>query len=306
MKYWPLLIVIAATLWALDGLLRRSLYGLPPSTLIFFEHLIGLALIAPFAWREFCKVKLTTKEKSSLFTVSLLSWVIGTLLFTMALAAVGFIPFSVAILIQKLQPIFAISIAVLIGKESIPKQSYIFIILALAAGYFVTFPDGVSSSPDGQKQMMAALYALWAAAAWGISTNFSKYLLKNHHPEVVTMMRFAITACIIALWLLLIPSWNSGFRMPTGNEWMYLFFIALSTGLVAMYIYYRGLKSVPVHVSAILELTWPIIAVVVDYFVYGTVFSLSQYLAIIVLIGAMYMVSRLSHTRNIEKDLPHD
>ena len=124
---------------------------------------------------------------------------IGTLLFTMALGAVGFIPFSVAILIQKFQPIFAIGLAMILGKEQIPKRSYIFIGLALIAGYFVTFPHGVSMTPDGQKQILAALYALGAAAAWGMSTNFSKYLLNNHHPEVITMLRFALTTCIIAV-----------------------------------------------------------------------------------------------------------
>ena len=306
MKYWPLLIVVAATLWALDGLLRTFLYGLPPPTLIFFEHLIGFVLIAPIAWKEFRKIRLTTHEKYNLLAVSLLSWVIGTLLFTMALAAVGYISMSVAILIQKLQPIFAIGVAVLIGKEKIPKRSYLFILLALVAGYFVTFPSGVSASPDGQKEMLAALYALGAAAAWGISTNFSKYLLKNHTPEVVTFMRFTVTVILISIWLLLIPSWNSGFRMPSNTEWMYLFFIALSTGLVAMYIYYRGLKSVPVHVSAILELTWPIVAVFVDFFVYDTVFTWSQYAWMFVLIGSMFMVTRLSHKKDIAKDLPKD
>jgi drug/metabolite transporter (DMT)-like permease len=58
----------------------------------------------------------------------------------MALGAVGFIPFSVAILIQKFQPIFAIGLAMIIGKERIPPLSYFFIALALGAGYFVTFP----------------------------------------------------------------------------------------------------------------------------------------------------------------------
>lgn len=109
-----ILIVIAAALWAIDGLLRRSLYGLPSSTLIFFEHIIGLILIVPFAWKSFRKIHFTKKEKTSIFVVSLLSGVIGTLLFTMALAAVGYIPFSVAILIQKLQPIFAIGLAIII------------------------------------------------------------------------------------------------------------------------------------------------------------------------------------------------
>lgn len=116
----------------------------------------------------------------------------------MALGAVGFIPFSVAILIQKFQPIFAIGLAMMIGKERIPRLSYLFIVLALLAGYFVTFPHGISMTPDGQKEILAALYALAAAAAWGSSTNFSKYLLNNHHPEVITMLRFALTASIIA------------------------------------------------------------------------------------------------------------
>lgn len=101
-------------LWAVDGLLRRSLYGLPSSSLIFFEHIIGCILIAPFAFREFKKVHFSAKEKKSLVLVSLLSGVIGTLFFTMALGAVGYIPFSVAILIQKLQPIFAIGLALIL------------------------------------------------------------------------------------------------------------------------------------------------------------------------------------------------
>lgn len=73
---------------------------------------------------------------------------------------------SVAILIQKLQPIFAISVALAIGREKISKLSLLSIIIAIAAGYFVTFPHGVSWSPDGQKEIFAALCAFGAAAAW--------------------------------------------------------------------------------------------------------------------------------------------
>lgn len=294
MSFWPLLIILAATLWALDGLLRLSLYGLPPATLIFFEHLIGLIMIAPFAWREWKKTKLSKSEKGSLFAVSLLSGVIGTLLFTTALGAVGYIPMSVAILIQKLQPIFAISVALAIGKERISWLSLMFVCIAIVAGYFVTFPNGVSWTADGQKEIFAALCALGAAAAWWSSTNFSKHLLEKNKPEVVTLMRFAVTTLIIAAGLMLIPQWRDVFRIPVTNEWIYLVLIAFSTGLVAMYIYYRGLRSVPVHVSAILELTWPVVAVVADYFIYGTRFAGVQYFAMAVLIISMYMVTHLS------------
>lgn len=172
--------------------------------------------------------------------------------------------------------------------------------MALSAGYFVTFPSGVSLTPDGQKEFLAALYALGAAAAWGTSTNFSKYLLNNHHPEVITMVRFALTIAIVGVGIVLIPDWRTSFRVPNTTEWLYLLAIAGSTGLVAMYIYYRGLKSTPVHVSAILELTWPIIAVITDYFVYGTVFSVSQYVAMAVLMASMYAISHLAHLKSVE------
>ncbi len=76
---------------------------------------------------------LTRREMLSLGGVSLLSGVIGTLFFTKALLAVGFIAFSVAILVQKLQPIFAIGVAVMIGRERIPKKSYLFMAIALVA-----------------------------------------------------------------------------------------------------------------------------------------------------------------------------
>ncbi len=151
---------------------------------------------------------------------------------------------------------------------------------------------------DGQRE--AVLYALIAAAAWGSSTNISKYLLRNHHPEVITMLRFGITMLIVGLLIVLIPEWRMDFRIPTSREWWYLLAIAFSTGLVALYIYYRGLRSVPVHVSAILELTWPIVAVALDYIVNGTILTLSQYLAGIVLIGSMYIVTHLAHIKGVK------
>ena len=114
------------------------------------------------------------------------------------------------------------------------------------------------------------------------------------------MLRFGITVLIIGAGLILIPDWRDGFRVPVSGEWKYLLAIALSTGLVAMYIYYRGLRSVPVHVSAILELTWPIVAIIVDYFMNGTIFTVSQYIATALLIASMYMVSHLSHIKGVK------
>ena len=113
----PVLIIIAALLWAVDGVIRRNLYALPAITIIFFEHLIGLIILTPFAIKHVLKTKLRLREWLLVLLVAVLSGLLGTLWFTIALLRVNYISFSVVFLLQKLQPIFAITTAAIFLKE---------------------------------------------------------------------------------------------------------------------------------------------------------------------------------------------
>ena len=104
----PIFIIIAALLWAFDGLIRQHLYTLPPIIIIFFEHLIGLIILFPFVYKKIFKTNFTKREYGLLILISILSGLLGTLWFTTALGKVHFISLSVVYLLQKLQPIFAI------------------------------------------------------------------------------------------------------------------------------------------------------------------------------------------------------
>lgn len=291
----PLLIFIAAVLWGIDGLLRRELFSLPPATIVFYEHLIGLVILLPFLLLNWKKEKLTKKEWGAIGLVSLLSGVLGTLFFTTALLAISFIPFSVVFLIQKLQPLFTISTAALVLKERITKKYLLWAGLALIAGYFVTFPNGVVNFGEGGAYVSAALYALLAAIAWGASTAFSRFTLLSHSHTFVTGLRFLITVPIAFLFVLGMNTAPS-LSAVTGGQLITLLVIALSTGMFALWVYYRGLKRTPASVSTIVELAFPLTAVLIDYFVYGTVLAPSQYVAGAVLLYAMYRVSRHMNT----------
>ncbi|HWO07031.1 MAG TPA: DMT family transporter [Candidatus Paceibacterota bacterium] len=292
MSYGPLLIFIAAVLWGLDGILRRALFGLPPITIVFFEHLIGLLIIAPFLIRAWRRERLERREWAAISVVALLSGVLGTLFFTAALLQVNFIPFSVVFLIQKLQPIFALAVADFILKERV-TQSYLgFAGLALLAGYFVTFPMGAVNFSDGGAHITAALLALCAAIAWGSSTALSRYALLNHSNTFITGLRFLLTVPIALVFVFALGAIDS-LREVTPVQFGYLALIAISTGMLSLWIYYRGLRTTPVRTSAIVELAFPMTAVFVDYFLYGVALHWSQYLAAIVLLYAMYKVSSL-------------
>lgn len=288
----PVLIIIAALLWAFDGLIRQHLYTLPPITIIFFEHLIGLIILAPFVFKYVLKTRLTKREWWLTILIAILSGLFGTLWFTTALVKVNFITLSVVFLLQKLQPIFAISTAAIFLKEKLDKRYIKWAILAILAAYFVTFKNGMVNLSTGSGTAIAALYALGAAFAWGSSTTFSKMLLGKVDFKVSTFYRFLITI-IVAFPILILSGQGASFGIMTHSQFGLLLLIAISTGMVALLIYYKGLAKTPVHISTILELTFPFIAIILDMIVNKKMLSLTQWIAALVLVFAIYKISSL-------------
>ena len=290
----PLFIAAAAILWGLDGILRRSVYSLQPVTIVFYEHLIGALVLLPFVIYLWRKEHLTRREWWAVVLVSLLSGVLGTLFFTTALVKVGFISFSVVYLLQKLQPVFTMFFASLVLKEKLTRHYYLWSALAIVAAYFVTFPGGRVNF--GGEAFMAALFALLAAIAWASSTAFSRYTLIGHSNTFITGLRFVLTTLLIIpfIYALGVGSYAGSVTLPSQPQLLTLLAITFSSGMVAMWLYYRGLKTTSASVSTIVELLFPLTAVVIDIFLYKSVLQPSQYLAAAVLLFAVYNVARLN------------
>ena len=291
-NYGPLLIIIAASMWAFDGIIRRSLFTLPSITIVFYEHLFGAVILLPYFIRTFNKEGLTRKEFFLLLFISMFSGILGTLWFTTALLKTSFISFSVVYLIQKLQPIFAISAAAIVLKEKITKSYIKWAVLALIAAYFVTFKNGYINFATGTGTIIAALYALVAAFAWGSSTAFSKLALIKRPSMYITSLRFLLTA-ILGLGMVFVFGQSKSLASPTFSQLSRFLLIAVSTGMVSVAIYYRGLKKVQANVSTILELVYPLLAVFIDATLYKSFLAPTQYLAGGVLLFAIYKISKI-------------
>lgn len=294
----PILIIIAASLWAVDGVIRRSLYELLPLHIIFWEHLVGALILLPIGFAFWDQTKLSRKEWGMIILVSFLSGLLGTLFFTTALLKTQYISFSVVFLLQKLQPIFAITTAVIFLKEKITKQYLAWALLAFVAAFFVTFPNGMINFATGGATVIASLFALGAAAAWGSSTTFSKMALADQNSTLITALRFGVTTIMAFIAILIFGSFDV-FGLPSVSQGLRFMIIALSTGMVAMLIYYRGLKFTPVRVVTILELVFPFLAVFIDVVVYDSVLSVTQYLAGAVLLFAIYQITVLQNKHAI-------
>ncbi|MFZ2206997.1 MAG: DMT family transporter [Microgenomates group bacterium] len=286
-----ILIVVAAVLWALDGIVRRSLYSLPPLVIVSVEHLVGSILILPFIFKGIQKERFNKKEWLALGAISLFSGLLGTLWFTTALLMTNYISFSVVFLLQKLQPIFALLAARILLKEKLSKEYVFWAVCALIAAFLVTFPTGSVNLNTGDKTLQAAVFALGAAVVWGASTALSRYVLLKHNDRVVSGMRFFITTLLSFIALLLFGQLML-VKSVTPIQLGQFIFIAVSTGMVALLLYYKGLKSTPVRVSTLLELTFPLLAIGVDYFLYNTVISPIQIVSGAILLFSLYNVSK--------------
>lgn len=66
-----LAIIIAATLWSLDGtIIRPNFYEYPAIHIVFIEHLLGALLLSPFLFLGWKKLR-----NISRFTLGSLVWV---------------------------------------------------------------------------------------------------------------------------------------------------------------------------------------------------------------------------------------
>lgn len=293
LAFGPLFVIIAALLWSFDGLLRTSLYSLPPTVVVFYEHLLGfIFLLTVFPkWLPDLK-NMTRKTWIAIAIVSLFSGALGTIFYTAALGKINYIPYSVVVLLQQqLQPIWAISTAGLLLKEKISPKFLFWAVLALIAAYMITFKDLTVNWVTGEQTFWAGLLALLAGLCWGTSTAISKYVLNKVSFLTGTVLRFTF-APIFALILLIALGQGQALFSLNQNQIFTLLLITFSTGMVGLGFYYYGLKKTPARVTTLCELVWPASAVAIDFFYFHKSLSTTQILGIGLLLFAIYRVTQ--------------
>ena len=288
----PLFVIIAASLWGVDGIvLRPALYSLPVPLVVFVESTIVAILLSPYFIKQVPSLKtLQRKDWLAFFLVALLGGAIGTMAITKALFYVNFVNLSVVILLQKLQPVFAITLAGVFLKEKLPGQFFLWAVLAIIGAYFMTFGSNLPDFTTGDKTTIAALFALIAALAFSSSTVLSKRALRNVSFEMGTYLRFLFSALIM---LVLVASLGdiSSITEITTKQIIIFLIIAFTTGGAAIFLYYFGLKRIAASIAAICELAFPLTAVLLEYFLRGNILDAVQWMGAGVLLLSILKVS---------------
>jgi drug/metabolite transporter (DMT)-like permease len=290
-----MLVIIAASLWAVDGIvLTPSLYSLPVTLVVFIESSLVALLLTPYFIKYFAQIKkLSPKDWLAFLGVALFGGAIGTMAITRALFYVDFVNLSIVVFIQKMQPVFAIALAGVFLKEKLKKEYFLWAGIALISAYIMTFGLSFPNLDTGSKTTQAALFALLAAASFGSSTVLSKRALRNVSYELGTYLRFSLTALIMLTIVLSSGTIASTSQISTTQLWVFLI-IAFTTGGPAIFLYYYGLKNISASIATICELAFPLVAVVLEYFVHGNILSPIQWIGVAFLLFSILKISGLN------------
>jgi drug/metabolite transporter (DMT)-like permease len=292
-------ISFAAIMWGLDGVvLTPRLYNLDVGFVVFFLHALPFLIMQPFLYKHYRYLRqFTSRDFIILLLIALFGGAIGTLSIVKALFLINFKELSIVVLLQKLQPVFAIALASLLLKERLSKWFALWASVAILGGYFLTFGLKLPSIDSGSNTTLSALYALVAAFSFGSSTVFSKMILQRYNFATATFYRYGFTALIMLIYTIstgMIRQFND----ITPMNWLIFLIIAFTTGSGAIFLYYYGLNHVKAMVAVMCELFFPISTIVFDYIFNGSRLSVVQWLSAALMIFAIVNLNRLQSGEN--------
>jgi len=265
-KYGTYFVFFAAMLWATDAPFRIHLtQALSSNFIVLGEHTVDMLFALPLLIYGFSELrKLEWKEWGAVLLVGVGGSALAGVAFT---EAFHYVNPSVAILLQKIQPLIAISLASALLKEKLGGRFWLWASLALAGAYLISFPSGIPQSYTGEvwsPNTIGVLLSLLAAVLWGASTVFGKYVLNKRSFTVMTSLRF-----VVGFVFLLFLNWFTGSFPKAGTltdtDILFIIIIALVSGVISLFIYYRGLSVTKASIATLAELGYPMAAVAINW-----------------------------------------
>ncbi|CAM3879962.1 MULTISPECIES: DMT family transporter [Paenibacillus] len=294
--FW--LVVLGAALWGVDPLFRVILLkNLTSAQIVLLEHIIISLIAIPVLWRNRVELRgIGWRHVGALLFISWGGSALATILFTMGLSNGNL---NAVLLLQKLQPLFAIMLASLLLKEKLPRHFGILLIVALAGTYLLTFGMTLPIGHWNDFVQIGSLLSLGAAALWGGSTVMGRLMVGKLKYETVTSLRF-----VLALPLLTFMTWNEGaaWNMPAFGTGAFaavslnLIGQALLPGLLSLLVYYKGLTTTKASVATLAELSFPMVGVLINWIVFQEVVTSAQLLGFLLIWIVLFVISRQSES----------
>jgi drug/metabolite transporter, DME family len=291
-----LLVALAAAMWGTDPILRKPLgSSTTATTIVFGEHVLLVILTLPFllpALRSLAKAG--PRYIAAAIAVGAGASAVATILFTEALFHGDFIT---PVVIQKVQPLVAVlGAAVVLGERPRARFAW-FLLPALIGFWLVNQPHPLEPTAKG---LVPIMQALAAAVLWALGTVLGRFLgRKLAFQEILTVrFFFGLIASAIALPIM-------GAKAYAGaHDSLWIAYLAVVTGLLALGLYYYGLKRTPAVLASLAELTYPAIAVIAGIYAYNSHLRWTQWVGVVAIIATVSLLPVQRRRRMVKVPAP--
>lgn len=293
-------IALGAAMWGLDGVLIVALlHHFTSSQIVFLEHLLLAFFAVPvLVWK---RKELKRLGLMDWLAVVFIAWggsAIASILFT---AAFKYGDPNVVLIMQKLQPVFAVLLATWILKERLRRGYWFLFGAALIGAYLLTFGFHIPSASGESGKLVGALLAIGAAVLWGGSTVMGKRLVGKVSFTTVTSLRFAVALPLLFIIVVLGHPHVSAMAhaLVLWQVWVNLLFQTLFPSLISLLVYYFGLRGVRASYATIAELAFPAVGLLLNWTVLHQTITWDQWVGFVIIWTAVVLLSTMPSDRKI-------
>ncbi len=266
----PACVLLAASLWGLDSLVRYpASQSLPLTGLVFLEHLIGLIVLTPFFLKSRHSMPPIRKRHLLAFlAVAAFGGILGNIANTRSIQILG--P-STATLFLLLQPIGVLVLASIILKERASNRFLPISIWVVLNTLLIAFPDfNLGFRTDEAEMSQGILFGVIASTAWAVSTVTQKWLLRTYSPVQSVFFRFFFATILLGGMALAQGEFVFSELASNSDVLPRLLFLSIIIGVFPYWLYNVGLKRLPASLVTFIEAWYPIMGIFVPMFVSGT------------------------------------
>lgn len=231
------------------------------STVVFAEHVVLVLCLLPWlpaALRAWWSASIQTRVAIVLIGAgaSALATTLFTAAFAIGFALDGRPDVITPVALQKLQPLIAVLLAAVILAERIRPIFWLFVVPALGGAWLLAFAEPFDVT---LRTAEASMLALGAAALWASGTVLGRFVGAELSANHITTLRFLFG---LATMIVVVAVRGEPFTVPW-RAVPYIVPLALIVGLLALSLYYRGLRNTPASRATFAELAFPLTAAAV-------------------------------------------
>ena len=270
-------IIIAAVLWSLAGIFAKQIHGMSAQGIIFYRVVFAFAIFFTFIFIS-GNLKIIELKDKKIYLLLFGILQVGTMLTFFISILQGSV--SIAVLLLYTAPVYITILSPWLLKERSTKKGIIALFLSIIGIVLIVDPQKLDFShyPAG------ILAGIASGIIYAFQIMTSKYASSTYSGYTQAFWSFPVAI------LILLPVGFAPFEIVLDNLG-YLILLSIFPTILAVSLYFNGLKKVKTHSASILGLIEPVSAVILSVLVLGEQISTLEMIGGALILAAGVLVT---------------